>query len=126
MGGTRSGEHLFPGAARVSPVSADRDPCLVPLVRRKESRLPWLPEEDHLIREMVQRLGLRRWCKMAVHLPTRTAKQIRERWHNQLDPNITRAPWSHEVCPMATHCASFQWARSYATETEARLTALRQ
>ena len=68
-------------------------------MRRKESRLPWTPEEDDLIREMVQRLGLRRWCKMALHLPTRTAKQIRERWHNQLDPVITRAPWSHEVCP---------------------------
>jgi hypothetical protein len=36
-------------------------------------------------------------CKMAEHLPIRTAKQIRERWHNQLDPIINRAPWSvHE------------------------------
>jgi hypothetical protein len=27
---------------------------------------------------------------------TRTGKQCRERWHNQLDPDISKAPWSEE------------------------------
>ena len=31
---------------------------------------------------------------MANNLPERSAKQIRERWHNQLDPAINREPWS--------------------------------
>ena len=62
--------------------------------RTRESRLPWTQQEDDLIREMVQKFGLRRWCKMANNLPERSAKQIRERWHNQLDPAINREPWS--------------------------------
>ena len=56
--------------------------------------MPWTQQEDDLIREMVQKFGLRRWCKMANNLPERSAKQIRERWHNQLDPAINREPWS--------------------------------
>eukprot|EP00960_Hanusia_phi_P049233 759446-Hanusia_phi.AAC.1 len=33
---------------------------------------------------------------MAAFFPNRSAKQIRERWHNQLDPNISRKPWTTE------------------------------
>ena len=36
------------------------------------------------------------WSLVARHLPFRTGKQIRERWHNQIDPNITKRPWTQE------------------------------
>ncbi|GMH75855.1 hypothetical protein TL16_g06893, partial [Triparma laevis f. inornata] len=34
------------------------------------------------------------WGKIAAALPTRTGKQCRERWHNQLDPAINKGGWS--------------------------------
>jgi len=33
---------------------------------------------------------------LAVHLPGRSGKQIRERWHNQLDPNVKKERWTPE------------------------------
>lgn len=65
--------------------------------KKKEHKAPWTPQEDDKIREMVGKLGLRRWCKMAKELPERSPKQIRERWHNQLDPLINREPWTVQV-----------------------------
>jgi len=36
-------------------------------------------------------------CKvLEVHIPGRTGKQIRERWHNQIDPNVKKDKWSKE------------------------------
>jgi len=31
---------------------------------------------------------------IAAGLPNRTGKQCRERWHNQIDPNINKNPWT--------------------------------
>ncbi|EKX41101.1 hypothetical protein GUITHDRAFT_75013, partial [Guillardia theta CCMP2712] len=59
-------------------------------------KCPWTEEEDEAIRKFVSELGMRRWCQMAAFFPNRSAKQIRERWHNQLDPRISRQPWSTE------------------------------
>lgn len=33
---------------------------------------------------------------MAEHLPGRIGKQCRERWHNHLNPRISKAPWARE------------------------------
>jgi myb proto-oncogene protein len=33
---------------------------------------------------------------LEVHIPGRTGKQIRERWHNQIDPNVKKDKWSRE------------------------------
>ena len=33
---------------------------------------------------------------LEVHIPGRTGKQIRERWHNQIDPNVKKDKWSKE------------------------------
>lgn len=38
--------------------------------------------------------GIKHWGKIAAALPTRTGKQCRERWHNQLDPAINKGGWS--------------------------------
>lgn len=63
----------------------------------KEKTQPWTPEEDDKIKKLVSKLGVRRWCKMAEEMPERTPKQIRERWHNQLNPVMKKTPWTHEV-----------------------------
>ncbi|KAM3401050.1 hypothetical protein ACQJBY_005698 [Aegilops geniculata] len=49
---------------------------------------PWTVEEDTLLRAKVHEFGKGRWAKVALYLPGRSGKQCRERWINQLDPNI--------------------------------------
>ncbi|VAH02473.1 unnamed protein product [Triticum turgidum subsp. durum] len=54
----------------------------------------WAMEEDTLLRAKVQEFGKGRWAKVALYLPGRSGKQCRERWINQLDPNIERKIWT--------------------------------
>ena len=42
------------------------------------SKCPWTKEEDKMVMELVRRHGLKSWSALAVHLPGRTGKQIRE------------------------------------------------
>jgi hypothetical protein len=42
------------------------------------SKCPWTREEDTMVMELVSRHGLKSWSALAVHLPGRTGKQIRE------------------------------------------------
>jgi hypothetical protein len=57
---------------------------------------PWTPEEDHLVLRLVQKYGAKKWSLIASHLPGRIGKQCRERWHNHLNPGISRGAWSFE------------------------------
>ena len=57
---------------------------------------PWRPEEDQRLMELVKRHGARRWTAIAAHIPGRTGKQARERWINQLDPELEKRPWTEE------------------------------
>jgi hypothetical protein len=41
-------------------------------------------------------MGARRWTIVASHMSGRDGKQCRQRWHNHLDPNISKAPWTKE------------------------------
>ncbi|GMH71996.1 hypothetical protein TrST_g2544 [Triparma strigata] len=56
--------------------------------------IKWTKIEDEVMREMVSIHGIKHWGKIAAALPTRTGKQCRERWHNQLDPAINKGSWS--------------------------------
>ena len=56
----------------------------------------WTPEEDAKVRNLVEEHGTKRWSVIASHLPGRTGKQCRERWHNQLDPAIKKDNWTVE------------------------------
>ena len=42
------------------------------------SKSPWTKEEDKTVMELVRCHGLKSWSALAVHLPGRTGKQIRE------------------------------------------------
>jgi hypothetical protein len=44
--------------------------------------------------ELVNEHGTRHWGFIGEKLNGRKGKQCRERWHNQLDPSITKAPWT--------------------------------
>jgi hypothetical protein len=57
---------------------------------------PWTAEEDRAVNEHVRRYGPAKWSKIADALPGRIGKQCRERWHNHLDPNVSKKAWSEE------------------------------
>lgn len=56
----------------------------------------WTPEEDKKMLDLVRIYGIRRWSVIGSHLEGRNGKQCRERWHNQLDPNIRKDSWTPE------------------------------
>jgi myb proto-oncogene protein len=51
-------------------------------------------QEDERIKELVNVHGRRKWAVIAAQFPGRSGKQCRERFKNQLDPNIKREPWT--------------------------------
>ena len=57
----------------------------------------WSSDEDAQLRQGVALLGSRRWKEIArTYVPTRDAKQCRQRWNNQLQPGIRKGTWSVE------------------------------
>jgi len=60
------------------------------------SRRPWTKEEDDMILELVAEHGTKTWSLIGNRLHQRSGKQCRERYKNQLDPNIKRGPWRDE------------------------------
>jgi hypothetical protein len=63
---------------------------------RNNNKAPWTKEEDEEVRKLVEKHGDKSWVLVAGFLPNRTGKQIRERWHNQLDPEIIKGPWTDD------------------------------
>jgi hypothetical protein len=53
----------------------------------------WTKLEDHLLAQAVALIGPRRWSDVAKLVPSRTAKQCRERWYNRLNPTLKRSPF---------------------------------
>lgn len=60
------------------------------------SKKPFSMEEDQFLIQFVAIHGARNWSSLARQMGTRTPKQCRERWHNHLDPNINKGPWTFE------------------------------
>ncbi|KAJ3436467.1 transcription factor myb3r-4 [Anaeramoeba flamelloides] len=56
----------------------------------------WNSAEDQLLLRCVERLGNTVWPQVSGLLPGRNPKQCRERWRNQLNPNINRGPFTKE------------------------------
>lgn len=76
----------------------------------KYTKRPWQEEEDRILREAIEKLGVPeisggkgsgktlgpQWTDIAALIPERVAKQCRERWRNHLDPSVSRHPWTEE------------------------------
>ncbi|CAN8327232.1 unnamed protein product [Cochlearia groenlandica] len=56
----------------------------------------WRPIEDDNLRKLVEQYGPKNWNFIAQHLYGRSGKSCRLRWYNQLDPNITKKPFTEE------------------------------
>ncbi|KAI8599621.1 hypothetical protein EDD21DRAFT_290092, partial [Dissophora ornata] len=62
----------------------------------KHVKGPWNEEEDRKLSELVDIYGPEKWVFIATKIESRTGKQCRERWHNHLDPNIVKTPFTPE------------------------------
>ena len=57
---------------------------------------PWTADEDRKVVELVKKYGAKKWSLIAQELPGRIGKQCRERWHNHLNPEISKEAWKEE------------------------------
>jgi hypothetical protein len=73
-----------------SPRTDDQDK------KQRRAARKWSPQEDEQMRALVAKFGTRRWSVIGGHLKGRNGKQCRERWHNQLDPQINKGPWTRK------------------------------
>lgn len=58
------------------------------------TRGSWTKEEDDLLLYYIEKLGTKKWSKIAEYIPNRIGKQCRARWHNHLDPKVKKEWWS--------------------------------
>eukprot|EP00281_Chroomonas_sp_CCMP1168_P013093 CAMPEP_0206283138 /NCGR_PEP_ID=MMETSP0047_2-20121206/40060_1 /ASSEMBLY_ACC=CAM_ASM_000192 /TAXON_ID=195065 /ORGANISM="Chroomonas mesostigmatica_cf, Strain CCMP1168" /LENGTH=879 /DNA_ID=CAMNT_0053713463 /DNA_START=12 /DNA_END=2649 /DNA_ORIENTATION=- len=64
--------------------------------KERRQRLPWTPEEDERLVQLVQQHGQGNWPMIAHHLENRLPKQCRDRYVNKLDPNLKKGNWTEE------------------------------
>ncbi|KAF5740643.1 MYB family protein [Tripterygium wilfordii] len=57
---------------------------------------PWSPEEDELLRRLVQNYGPRNWSLISKSILGRSGKSCRLRWCNQLSPEVEHRPFTPE------------------------------
>ena len=62
----------------------------------KIAKRSWTKEEDDLLEGLILRYGTKSWKTIAEHMPDRSDQGIRERWYNQLDPNIKKDKWTQQ------------------------------
>lgn len=59
-------------------------------------KIKFTPNEDILLLNAVQSLGIGDWHVIASRVPGRNARQCRERWNNYVNPSLIRSPWTTE------------------------------
>lgn len=57
---------------------------------------PWSPEEDDLLRKLVEQHGARNWSVISKSIPGRSGKSCRLRWCNQLSPDVEHRAFTSE------------------------------
>ncbi|KAA8491430.1 Transcription factor MYB44 [Porphyridium purpureum] len=85
--GDSSASH--PGAACDGMIKQERSPggsgpCMDSNKNARRIKHFWMPEEDDLVLELVERHGPRNWDQLATHFPLRTGQQVRLRYNNYL------------------------------------------
>jgi hypothetical protein len=74
----------------------------------------WTPHEDGLLSAAVAQLGTHKWTDAAKFVPTRTAKQCRERWFDRMAPGIRREPfepWEDQILLDSQREIGNHWSR---------------
>ena len=67
------------------------------IFRTIKKRIPWTETEDKSIKSLVNKYGTSNWTFIANQMgQNRSGKQCRERWYNQLNPEVKKNNWSDE------------------------------
>jgi hypothetical protein len=56
----------------------------------------WTPDEDERLSASIRRWGTTNWTTVAQDVPGRNGKQCRERWVNQISPNLRQEVWTSQ------------------------------
>jgi len=62
--------------------------------KRNSEKRWWTPEEDELLRKVVEKHGARNWKKVASYIKDRTDVQCLHRWQKVLNPSLIKGPWT--------------------------------
>jgi hypothetical protein len=98
----------FPTIAEAAPASPP--PERAPFFRKTK----WTPDEDERLIASVCHFGTGNWTSVAQGVPGRKGKQCRERWVNQISPNLSREVWTAQEDAMLLQQHSFHgnaWSR---------------
>uniref|UniRef100_A0A6T6M6H8 Uncharacterized protein n=1 Tax=Timspurckia oligopyrenoides TaxID=708627 RepID=A0A6T6M6H8_9RHOD len=77
-----------------SDIVSDQGSEVFSSIRAKE----WTPEEDQMLKDLVEKYGTRAWHVIS-HVyfkDTRSGAQVRSRYVDVINPNRSRAPWTQE------------------------------
>ncbi|KAK9365818.1 pre-mRNA splicing factor component-domain-containing protein [Lipomyces kononenkoae] len=72
----------------------------------------WTNVEDEILRAAIAKYGLNQWARVSSLLARKTAKQVKARWNEWLDPAIKKIEWSREEDEKLLHLAKLmptQW-----------------
>ncbi|KAK9245479.1 pre-mRNA splicing factor component-domain-containing protein [Lipomyces tetrasporus] len=72
----------------------------------------WTNVEDEILRAAIAKYGLNQWARASSLLARKTAKQVKARWTEWLDPAIKKIEWSREEDEKLLHLAKLmptQW-----------------
>ena len=72
----------------------------------RSTPIAWTPEEDELLKAAVLALGPKQWSAIALSVTGRSNEQCRQRWINQIDPNIRHDAWTEAEDAMILHHAT--------------------
>lgn len=76
-------------------------------------RIKWTLEEDKKIIELVQRYGTGNWILIAQQIDGKNGKQCRERWTNNLNPELNFSNWTAQEDQLIINLFSYagsKWA----------------
>ena len=64
--------------------------------KTQKKRRSFSIQEDCYLAQAVQKYGEKNWDKVATMVPTRNARQCKERWMSYLSPSLINGPWTKE------------------------------
>lgn len=66
------------------------------ITKKATKRIKFTPEEDEMLKGLINKFGALNWIKISELMPSRSAKQCRDRYFNYLSEATTSKPWTKE------------------------------
>lgn len=77
-------------------LSVSKMPATKYQMNEQKRRRKFTQEEDDLLKQLVEKLGVKKWDQIAQHVPGRTGRQCRDRYRNYLVPGYFNGQWTQE------------------------------